>query len=263
MELTAGAARVVIRPEAGGRLSSVSVAGFELLVPDNGDTLGWGCFPMAPWAGRVRHGRFAFNGTSHRLPLDLPPHAIHGTVYRQAWEVVEARGDWCRLQCGLGETWPWAGRALSEVAVDPGGLHLRLTLEADEAMPASVGWHPWFNRDVHWAGALEVDFRAAERWERDEEGIPSGALVPAGARPQLGWDDCFTAMLADPVLYWPGGLELTLRSNCAHWVFYDFDPYGVCVEPQTAPPDALNLGPAVVEPGAPLEATFDWSWRLG
>ncbi len=263
MELTSGAARVVIRPEAGGRLASVSVAGFDLVVPDNGDPLGWGCFPMVPWAGRVRHGRFSFAGTHYRLPLDLPPHAIHGTTYRQAWEVEDAAPDRCRLACPLGDAWPWPGRAISEVAVDPGGIHLRLVLHAAEPMPASVGWHPWFRRDLHAAGPLEVVFDATERWERDEEGIPSGALVPAGDRPVLGWDDCFTGLVADPVLCWPGGLELTLRSNCDHWVLYDFDPYGVCVEPQTGPPDALNLGPAIVEPGNPLEATLDWSWRVG
>jgi aldose 1-epimerase len=263
VELTAGAARVVVRPEAGGRLEAVTIAGYELLVHDNGDPLGWGCFPMAPWAGRVRHGRFTYAGVTHRLPLDLPPHAIHGTTYRRPWEIVSSSEDRCTLTCSLGETWPWPGRAQAEVVVDPGGLHLRLALEADEPMPATVGWHPWFTRNVHGAGELETSFEAAERWERDDEGIPTGKLVPAGERPVLGWDDCFAGVVEDPVLSWPGAVEVTLHSNCEHWVFYDFDPYGVCLEPQTGPPDALNLGPAVVEPGAPLVATYDWTWRLG
>jgi len=33
------------------------------------------------------------------------------------------------------------------------------------------------------------------------------------------------------------------------------------VEPQTGPPDALNIRPVVVEPGRPLTATMEWRWR--
>ena len=36
----------------------------------------WGAYPMAPWAGRIRDGRFTFRGRDVRLPLNLPPHAI-------------------------------------------------------------------------------------------------------------------------------------------------------------------------------------------
>jgi aldose 1-epimerase len=35
----------------------------------------------------------------------------------------------------------------------------------------------------------------------------------------------------------------------------------LCVEPQTAPPGALDVDAAVVEPGAPLTATMTWRWR--
>jgi galactose mutarotase-like enzyme len=35
----------------------------------------------------------------------------------------------------------------------------------------------------------------------------------------------------------------------------------LCVEPQSAPPDALNIAPHVVQPGAPLvvHASFRWA----
>ena len=32
----------------------------------------WGSFPMAPWAGRIRGGRFTFDGADHQL-ADQPP----------------------------------------------------------------------------------------------------------------------------------------------------------------------------------------------
>jgi aldose 1-epimerase len=60
---------------------------------------------------------------------------------------------------------------------------------------------------------------------------------------------------------WPGLLEVALAASVTHWVYYDQPAHAVCVEPQTAPPDALNLGGAVLEPGGSLGATFNWAWR--
>ncbi len=55
----------------GGRLGSVVVGGRELLVAgDPRDPISWGSYPMAPWAGRVNLGRFAFDGQH-------PPAAHH------------------------------------------------------------------------------------------------------------------------------------------------------------------------------------------
>ena len=267
IELHAGPARVLVDPAHGGRLASVSVVELELIVDRTtspGDPLGWGCYPMAPWAGRVRHGRFAFEGVGYRLDLNLAPHAIHGTVFDAQWDVESTDTRHCRISCDLGARWPFRGRVTQEVSVDPGGLHLSLRVCAEDGpMPAVVGWHPWFVRDVPGGGALEVTMDAEHRWESDLDTIPTGLVVPAGTRPPRGWDDCFAGLPAGPVLTWPGALELSLTSTCTEWVLFDRPSHAVCVEPQTGPPDALNLGPAVVTPGAPLDATFDWTWRIG
>ena len=59
--LEAAGARVVVRPEEGGRVGSVVVGGRELLVTsDPQGLIYWGSYPMAPWAGRIRHGRFEY-----------------------------------------------------------------------------------------------------------------------------------------------------------------------------------------------------------
>jgi len=43
-------------------------------------------------------------------------------------------------------------------------------------------------------------------------------------------------------------------------VVYDERPDALCVEPQTAPPDAINLTPGLVRPGSPRSARAVWSW---
>ena len=54
-----------------------------------------------------------------------------------------------------------------------------------------------------------------------------------------------------PVLRWPGFLELTIESECPDWVVYTEPVDAMCVEPQTAPPDALNGEPGHRRAGAP------------
>ncbi|CAM5717629.1 aldose epimerase [Streptomyces hirsutus] len=60
--LTAGDAEVTVRPGNGGRVSGLRVGGVELL--RQGDR--FGCFPMVPWCGRTRDGRFRNGTTLHQ-----------------------------------------------------------------------------------------------------------------------------------------------------------------------------------------------------
>jgi galactose mutarotase-like enzyme len=139
-------------------------------------------------------------------------------------------------------------------------LHQVIEVHAEvEPMPVAVGWHPWFRRHLGMGGAVEIDLAAGAMAEREGEGIPSGRwLRPPPPGP---WDDCFTELARPPVVRWPGALELEIESTCEHVVVFDQLDRGVCVEPQTDPPDVLNGAPRVVEPGAPLVATTTWRWR--
>ena len=56
------------------------------------------------------------------------------------------------------------------------------------------------------------------------------------------WDDVFTGVKGDPAVIWPGEAKLSISSPVDWWVVYTEDPIGVCVEPQTAPPDSQNFG---------------------
>jgi galactose mutarotase-like enzyme len=93
---------------------------------------------------------------------------------------------------------------------------------------------------------------------RDAAGIATGELVAPTPGP---WDDSFVGLRRPPVLRWPGFLELAIESDCPAWVIYTEPTDALCVEPQTAPPNALNSDPAVVEPGRPLTAEMTWRWR--
>ena len=257
--LESASARVAIDVDRGGRLSSIVVDGLELLVTTSDSALDWGCYVMAPFAGRIRDGRFRFNGEEHQLPRNLGPHAIHGTVYDQPWKVEEASSTDALLSCELGPPWPFAGRVAHHVRLADDRLELRLEVGADEEpFPASCGWHPWWRRRLARGDALAVEVDAESMWVRGPEGVPTGELI--SPPPPGPYDDCMTDLQAAPVLRWEGALELTVESSCDDLVVFDQPTHAVCIEPQTGPPDALRLTPVLVEPGWPLvaEATFAW-----
>jgi len=257
VRFTADGASAVVDLEAGCRLASLVVAGRELLVTGDEDIMRWGSYPMAPWPGRTRGGRFDFGGRSYELPINIenPDHAIHGTVFDRPWE---AEGDgWFR--CDLGSRWPFPGYVRQRVALDEGSLHLRLEVHASEVpMPAECGWHPWFSRDTGADGWASLDFDPAFMMLKDDEAIATGEQVPVTPGP---WDECFGGLSGPPVLTWPGALQIRIESDCDYWVVYDLPPHAICVEPQTAPPDVLNHDPFVAEPGKPrvAEMTLIWS----
>ena len=260
--LEADDARLVVSPTDGGRMRSLVVRGQELLVTEGYGPIMWGCYPFAPFAGRIRDGRFTFEGRDVELPLNLPPNAIHGTVFERPWT---GEGPDC-LSADLGETWPFAGRVTQTFALRDDALDVRLRLEASERMPVVLGWHPWFRRTLSGTaerptppgGEVTLDFRPGRMYERGPDGLPAGRLVPPKPRP---WDDCFVDVGRPPRLTWPGALTLELSSPADHWVVYDELDHALCVEPQTGPPDDVNLGPrTVVSAGDAIETTMTWRW---
>ncbi|MFJ8198857.1 aldose 1-epimerase [Streptomyces sp. NPDC096152] len=253
--LTAGDAEVTVRPGDGGRIGGLRVGGLELL--RQGER--FGCFPMVPWCGRIRDGRFRDGAAVHQMPLNSPPHAIHGTARDGAWTTARTTRSEAVLTYDLVDPWPYAGRVTQVVALTGDALTLTMSVETyDSSFPAQIGWHPWFNRTLGGEGVL-IDFSAAWQEERGADHLPTGQRTDPAPGP---WDDCFGMPGGvDVTLTWPGQLELRVTSPEEWVVVYDEQDAAVCVEPQTGPPNGLNTLPRLVTPLEPLEATTTWAWR--
>jgi aldose 1-epimerase len=248
---------VRVAPDAGGRVAQIAFEGTEWLCgydSGNAATLDWGCYPMVPWAGRVRRGRFHFDGREYQLRPNLGAHAIHGVGFTLRWQVQaqSATELTLTLQLPRDETWPFAGTARQRLIVTGRTLRMELSMTADRyAMPRPVlGWHPWF------LTPHRMDFSPARQYPRDAEGI---ATLPPGKVSARPWDDCFTNSRA--VVLHRAGQSVRLSSECDHWVVYDARANTIGVEPQSGPPDAFNLQPRErLEAGETVESWFLLEW---
>jgi aldose 1-epimerase len=247
---------VTIAPQAGGRIAQIMCDGVAWLAghsETNTAAIAWGSYPMVPWAGRIRRGRFHFGEQTHQLPINLGAHAIHGVGFVLPWHVAMHTATRTELVLALptDERWPFGGTARQSITTEGRTLRLELSVTAGaQAMPKPVlGWHPWF------AKPDAIDFQPDAAYPRDSEGIAVRPLQP----PPLGpWDDCF--INTRPVLLHRAGQTLRLASDCDHWVVYDEPAQTTCVEPQSGPNDAFNLAPSILAPGATVSAWFTLEW---
>jgi aldose 1-epimerase len=257
MQLTGPDCAAVFAPEDGGRLQSFRVRGRELLVSQGADIFHYGSFVMAPWAGRLRDACLTYEGKQYHFPANSGSHALHGLVTQLPWRVTRD-GE---LSVELGEPWPWPCRVIQRTELAEGRATFRIEVHASVAMPAVVGWHPWFVRRLEGAPSsaeAQLQIKPKLMWANDQTDLPSGILTEPAPHP---WDYCFRELEADPVVLWPGELALRISSDCPDWVIYEREDSGICVEPWTAPPNALNMpNPHVVSPGRPLVAEMAWTW---
>ena len=263
LTLTARDVTLTIHPDAGCRIGQITVAGQPLLVDvpgaDGGHPMAWGAYPMAPWAGRIRNGRFTFDGADRALEInhhdgDGPEraHAIHGLVFDRPWPDVHDVSDTsCTTTRGL--DWEFGGLVTQTIDLFSDRVVVTLTIESTgHALPAELGWHPWFRKPDR----LDFVPTAMYRARRVRPSDRTKSCHRAGP-----WDDCFVN--TDPVVLRydrPVAPAVRVESDCDHWVVYDMPTDATCVEPQSGPPDAFNLSPHVVDPDTPLRRSMTISW---
>jgi aldose 1-epimerase len=252
VRLCAGDLSVTVDAEDGARLTSLRSRDDELLVTDGQRPWHTDGFVMAPWAGRIRDAVARWDGTERDLTVTDAPHALHGVVHDRPWTPVAASDD------GTSAAWrreisadEWFAPLVvtSRVSLTPDALDLELIAEAPRApAPATIGWHPWFRRQV--AGRpLTLGLPPAACLLRDQAGIATTTRAPV---PDGPLDDALVDLAGPVELRWEDHLAVTVSSDAPVTVIFTAHPQGVCVEPQSGPPNEVNTGPRVVFPGHPL-----------
>lgn len=223
--------------DQGARISSLSYRGYESVLPFRGQILTWGWYPMAPWAGRIKNGIIRDkSGLNIQLPTNLtPPHAIHGQTLFDSWQEL-GQGYFA-----IDFTGPYQGARLEQrFEILDNALRWSLEYEGGDCdLDFWLGMHPWFPRQLSSGQEAEIEFTPTFMFERGQDYLPTGKMILPTEGP---WDDTFIGVKGSPRIYWQDAMQITIDSDCPYWVIYDQDPEGICIEPQSAPPDAQNLG---------------------
>ena len=224
-------------------------------------------FHMIPYSNRVRDGRFEFGGTAHALPAP-ERHAIHGIVRKRPWRVVSHEAG--RAECAFDSAehpdagWPWPIRCTIVHELD--GSELRATMSVtnagDSPMPAGLGWHPYFVREIDGASpTLELPVDAVFP-DAGATRMPDGPAIPlpdaldfrtARALDPAQHIDCCLAGLDGPIrIRWPDaelGLTMHPDAACRYLVLFNPGMPHFAVEPVTNANDAFNLASRGIESG--------------
>lgn len=252
--LSAGDARLRLDPHDGCRITSLELAGREVLVTTAAHPFYWGWYLLAPWAGRIRGGVASFAGDERCYPTGEDGHALHGLVHDRSFRQVSDDTFEVTVE-------DWFAPLVVQHRVALLADRLELTLRAiatERAVPVTLGWHPWFRRYLDGV-EVEVVLPAAWMLERDPDGITSSRRVDVPAQP---WDDVFGGIDGEVLVRWADTLTIAMTSDAPVAVVFTELETGVCVEPQSGPPNEVNAAPRVVEPGAPLELHSSWRWSL-
>lgn len=238
-------------------------------------------FPLVPFSNRVNAGRFDFDGQTVQLAADMPgePNAIHGHGWLNAWAVLEQRADQLAMRyVHQPADWPWAYTAEQVIRIAGDSLVMALTVrnDAEIAMPAGLGFHPYFVR----TSACRIRFNARKLWMGHVHGIPDAeqAIPDAFNYPdlrELGSEDidhCYSGWNGEAEIVWPeNGLAMSMRASEAlrHLVVYT--PPGedfFCLEPVSNMNDAVNwldrdvdTGLRILAPGETLSAEVTFTIR--
>jgi galactose mutarotase-like enzyme len=248
---------------------------------------------LHPWANRLDGfeyealgRRVAIDRASPRLHTDENGLPIHGLLAANPdWTVLEsgAQGDRACLRAQLDfgahedllAAFPFPHRLEYEACVSASRLSVRLTVTptGDEAVPISFGLHPYLRLPRTDRRKWELELPVLRHVRLDERYLPTGAhedLAPGALDGPLGdrtFDDCYDQLavsaVGGPVVF---ALQDKRRRITVEFVEgFDvaqvFAPPGsdfICIEPMTAPINALGSGTGLrfAEPGEPFAAEF-------
>ena len=227
---------------------------------------------LAPWANRLDHEGFYFEGHHYPFNPDLKNYRgdghkqpIHGLLlYTDRWSIVEARATandahvTSRLEFwkypDLMAQFPFAHSLEMTYRLRDGALEVATTIRnlSMSAMPVAIGFHPYFQitdapRD-EWQVTLPVR----------EQVVLSPTLVPTGERKPNAFkspfalkgvqlDDVFTGLSGRDFVVQGKSQKIVVEYGAKYPVAVVYAPPGrnfICFEPMTGVTNAINLAHA-------------------
>jgi aldose 1-epimerase len=275
--LERGRQRLVVS-EVGGAARSWTIDGVELLAsfPPGTRDNDFAGKPLMPWPNRLRDGRYAFEGSEHRLEVTEPEtgSALHGLTLFSRWQGVRSSAHGVTLVHELRgrEGYPFALHVAVGYELESDGVvvTLRATNAGSGRAPFGTGVHPYLTFGSESVDDVALEVAARTQVPVDERKLPTGPPISVEGTSldfrrtrRLGGqllDTCFADLERGP-----GGaasVTLTAPDSTRRIVVWMDDAFrfvqvytargAIAVEPVTCAPDAFNTGDGllVLEPGA-------------
>jgi aldose 1-epimerase len=283
-QLNAGDMQAVFLPSRGMLGVSLRHRGVELLrrlenleaAAEKGSTAG---IPLLyPWANRLAQSGYEVLGRKVSLDINSPllhgdEHGlpIHGIKWAALpWNEISceptrlaARLEWNRPEWF--SIFPFRHAVEMTASLEPESLTIETTVLAEEPMPASFGFHPYFGLPRTPRAQWRLKHPAMRRLDLNDQGIPTGQDT---AFPQNDFvladnhlDAGFRVLESQPEFSLSDGeREITVQFLENFPYAQIFAPRGkdfIAIEPMTAPTAALNRGnfPSV-RPGDTFRTRF-------
>jgi aldose 1-epimerase len=208
------------------------------------------------------------------LPLNFDdhPHSIHGVGWQSTWDLTKHTDTQVVLELSYdGAGWPFPFHASQTVTLHGADLLHEITMTnlAEAAMPAGLGWHPYFPR--HGRAILRAAVDAV--WLTDETCLPTERVpcldhwdLSAGADvDDLRCDNQFEPWNRRAQIVWPEksmSIEMAASAGLERLVVYA--PAGddfFCVEPVSHITNAFNRRAAGAENTGMRILAPGESWR--
>jgi aldose 1-epimerase len=283
-QLNAGDMQAVFLPSRGMLGVSLRHRGVELLrrlenleaAAEKGSTAG---IPLLyPWANRLAQPGYEVLG--RRVPLDVKSPLLHGDEHglpihgikwaALSWDEVSceparliARLRWNRPEWL--SVFPFKHAVEMTVSLEPEALTIETTVLAEELMPVSFGFHPYFGLPKTPRAQWRLKVPAMRQLDLDAQGIPTGQDA---AYPQndfaLGGnhlDAGFRVLESQPEFSLSDGerqITVQFLENFPYaQIFAPKDKDFIAIEPMTSPTAALNRGKfQTVPPGSAFHTRF-------
>jgi len=269
LQLSAGALRLVLRPDLGGAIAGLWHDTLAVLRSSDPSALTAsrqsGCYPLVPYSNRLGYRHFRFHGHEYTTApnFDDNPHSVHGVGWLRPWAVQATAADHAELvyRHTPDEDWPFAFECEQRFVLTPDALevHACFTNTATLAQPAGLGWHPYFPKRAR--SRLHIEL--SDRWESDATGLPTRRVPQPGIDGDIAhmdFDHCFEG--------WSGAarlrderLSLRLSSSLPYLVVYTPPQKDYfCVEPVSHVSNAIHMaepaqhGLRTLMPGQRFEA---------
>jgi aldose 1-epimerase len=235
---------------------------------------------LAPWANRLSERSYRVGDVPADLrdadlstdPNGLP---IHGTMWGEEWQIesISARVQSAHMRstfeygrADLLTVFPFPHQVVAEIDVDGRSLSVSTSITPidDRAVPVSFGFHPYLRLPRGRRSSWRLLLPERDHLLLDDRSIPTGGRAGEGAESEpIGtrtFDDLYELHDVRELGIEGSGRRLTVRFDEGYPYAQVYAPPSanfVCLEPMTAPTDALVRGDSVsVRPGETFTARF-------